>query len=357
MAIYIVLFCWICTSGYVFLIKFKNRRCFLFCSFFAMSLVIGLRGPTVGEDTQHYLEVFNNLATVTWPTIFTSGLHVVWDPMWKQTVEILYAIINKTIACFTNNGQVLLFTVATITCSLFARFIYRNTPDNVFIATIFVLCDSFFMGAFNGIRHMLALAIVINAYEYLEKKEYKKVLLIVLTACLVHNSAIAIMALFVVLLIKDTQLGLVAVCFTCVLVTLGFPFFSQVVSSAFPRYGVYFTKNYWSPNSLRGTLILWAVELWISVYFLVTKIRNRQEYTGILGLVLYITVELLGQHVVAIGRLTYYFRFFTVMLFPNFAGRLKREVKVLFYLVLVTLFALEYLSYASTPTRAYSFCW
>ena len=357
MTIYIVLFCWICISGYFFLRKIENQKLFMFSSFFAMSLVLGLRGPTVGEDTLHYLEVFSNLAHVSWPTYFTSGLYVVWDPVWKQTVEWLYAFLNKIIACFTDNGQVLLFVVATITCCLWARFIYRNLSTNVFFATIFVLCDSFFMGAFNGIRQMLALAIIINAYEYVEKKEYRKVLLIALIAFLIHNSSIAILALFAVLQIRDMRLGLLAVSLVSVLIVLGFPFLVEIVSSIFPRYEVYFRKNYWNPNSLRGTLILWAVEILIAAYILIKGIRNRREYAGIAGLILYISMELLGQQVVAIGRLTYFFRFFTVMLFPNFAERLPQKTKDLFYIALTALFAMEYLSYASTPSRQYSFYW
>jgi len=357
MQIYILLFSLICIFGYVFLLKCKDKKAFVVCSFFAMSLVLGLRGETVGEDTLHYLEVFDALSDLSWKTILTSGIHVVWDPIWNQKVELFYAILSKLISCFTGNGHVLIFVVSSLTCLLWGRFIYKNVYSHVFVATLFILCDSFFMGAFNAARQLLALAIIVNAYEFLASKEYGKILLISLTAFMVHNSAIVILLLYGLCTIGNRKSGVLLTCAAVVAVVLGFPLIIRIVSVVLPRYSVYFEVNYWAPNSLRGTLILWAVEIVISLCIFALGIKDQEEYSGIIGLLLYIAVELMGQRVVALGRLSYYFRFFTVMLFPSFIKRLVEESKLIFYFALITLFVMEYLSYAGTPFRTYSFLW
>ena len=36
----------------------QSRRIFLYLAFITMTIVLGLRGESVGEDTKHYLNVF-----------------------------------------------------------------------------------------------------------------------------------------------------------------------------------------------------------------------------------------------------------------------------------------------------------
>lgn len=55
-----------------------------------MALVIDLRGNLVGEDTQHYIDIFRMSKNISWKTVFTSGTDVVYDTAWgsEQSVEV-----------------------------------------------------------------------------------------------------------------------------------------------------------------------------------------------------------------------------------------------------------------------------
>lgn len=355
MTIYTCLIFAILFLGFIFLNQVKNKKYFLYSSFFLMFLVLALRGRNVGEDTNHYIFVFSIIRNLSWETVLTSLNGVVWDSLWGQSVEIGYGILNKLIGVFTSEGQVLIAVVAALTCWLFSRFIYRNLPEHVFIATIVILCDSLFMGAFNGIRQMLALAIVVNAYEYTQQKKIKMSLFVLLLGFFVHNSAIAIIPFLLLSQVKNKKAGVRYTIIGVATLLCSVPLLMIIVSRLLPRYAVYFSINYWEVNSLRGTLILWLFEIVMAVYLVCRKKITQDEYIGIIGLIMYITVEIMGQEIAAVGRLSYYYRFFTVFLFASFGKYLEKKSRYIYNGAFFFFMVMEYLSFARTPARLYEF--
>ena len=334
----------------------KNTRLFLFCSFFCMSLVLGLRGVNVGEDTRHYsVELFNIFENISWKTIFSSPKGVVWSA-YGEKIEPLFAILYKVVQVFTNNGQVFLFVVALITCWLFARFIYRNISDSVFFATLVFLCDALFMGSFNGIRQMMALSVTINCYEYMEKKEYGKVLILMLTGILIHNSAIIMGMLMLLFLFKNRRLGIIVIATSSFSLVVLMPIIARIVSKIIPKYSAYFNNNYWT-NEVHGVLLLWCFLIVICIFMFCTGIRDNEEFFGIIGAILYIVIELIGLKISAFTRISYYFRSYLMMLFPSCAKKINKDTRIIYYVVVFILLIAEYYRYACTPVRQYLFYW
>jgi len=356
MNIYIFLLILIVIYKILFLSEnsFKNKKYFLFLSFFTMALVLGLRGPCVGEDTVHYsVGVFNAFKDISWLTVLSHPLGVQWS-VWGESIEYLFAILYKVVQLFSDNGQVFLLVVALITCLLFACFIYINISDYVFFATIVFLCDALFMGSFNGIRQMLALSIAINAYAFMEKTDYKKGIFIIAIAFFVHASSILMLPFLCLHMIRNYKKGTMLIVTLAIAMMLGFSFIETIVSIVIPKYRIYFLENYWT-NSVRGTLILWVVLITLCLYVFKFGIKNKKEFFGMAGVILYITVEIIGLKIAVFTRISYFFRAFLMMFFPACGERFSNSSRTIYYLVIFVLLLLEYLSYASVPTRYYLF--
>ena len=333
-----------------------RKRLFLFCSFFCLTLVLGLRGVDVGEDTRHYsIELFEIFKGISWKQVLTSPTGTIWS-VWGEKIEFLFAVLYKVVQAFGGNGQTFIFVVAALTCGLFARFIYVNIPDNVFFATIIFICDSLFMGSFNGIRQMLSLSVAINSYDSMEKENYKKAILIYFIAFLIHKSSIVVALLLLLFLVKDKRLGVIYTFIGAVALSIGMPLVARVVSQIFPRYSSYFSNNYWS-NRLNGVLILWAVIILISTYIFIKGIKNNREYFGIIGTILYIAIEIIGLRIAAFTRIEYFFKAFLMMLFPACSEKFKKSSRKIYYAFIFLLIFAEYISYARTGYRKYSFFW
>lgn len=334
----------------------RKKREFLFCSFSCLALVLGLRGVHVGEDTYHYsVELFDIFKRISWTQVLTSPTGTVWS-VWGERIEYLFALLYKVVQLFGGSGQTFIFIVAALTCAFFARFIYVNISKHVFFATIVFICDSLFMGSFNGIRQMLALSIAINAYDSMESKNYKRAALIFVTAFFVHKSTIIMPLLFLIFLVKDKRRGVIYTAAGTLAISISIPFVTRLVSTILPRYASYFTNNYWN-SRLNGVLILWVVIILISLYIFMKGIKTNQEYFGIIGTILYIGVEIIGLRISAFTRIEYFFKAFLMMLFPACSERISKRMRIFYYVFVFTLLFFEYLSASRIEYRQYSFFW
>ena len=136
MTIYIIELCTVLLLGVCMQRKYINKKIFVFLSFAIMALVLGLRGNDVGEDTNHFIDIFNYSRNVSWKTVFTSGTDTIYNTVWgiDLSVETGYMLLNKIVGVFTNNGQWLIFIVAVLTCWLIGKFILDNSTSP-FLAT------------------------------------------------------------------------------------------------------------------------------------------------------------------------------------------------------------------------------
>ena len=106
---------------------------FLFFSFGLMTLVLGLRGANVGEDTKMYLNIAERVTNITWRDVFSSFPTSQWGYIsygmlsgFSEQTETLFLAYCKIIMCIFHNAQVVLFITAVITNVLIAKFILDN---------------------------------------------------------------------------------------------------------------------------------------------------------------------------------------------------------------------------------------
>ena len=339
----------------------QSKKIFLFLSFATMSVVLGLRGDDVGEDTRHYLHVFNCASNVKWSQMIHSvGMRTAYytDPFgYTDTIENGFLALAKFVHLFTDDGHVFLFVVAVITCSLFARFIYDNC-EKVILPTYIFLCESMFMLAFNGARQILACAIAVQAYTLIKKKRWKSAAVVLLLAALIHNTALVGVVVFLIMRIKPQKeyktfkYAIVATIASPFIVLLG----QTILVKIFPRYAGYFLTNFWT-NSLGGIVFLWIIEFALILIAYRRQFRTENSFASSCLVLLYLAFELMGLQITMFSRIGWFFRVYLMIFFPSCSAYFTKKTWQLIQFGLMILMFLLYLSYARIPAREYSFCW
>lgn len=358
MSVYIILLILILILGLLAIDKnYRTKpKVFLFLSFTLMILVVGLRGSTVGEDTKSYMNMFRVIQNTNWHDLFNNGISFAWT-QWGESVEILFAILNKVISLFTDEAQYSLFIVALISFVLIARFIYINMPEHYFFGTIIVLCNGVFMSSFNASRQILALSIVINAYQLFEEKKYIRIGIIFLIGFLMHNSSVLLLPLFILSRTENRKKAVTITAIFALFSSSLIPLFATIVSRLFPIYSVYFQKTFWE-NSINGILFLWIAEIAVCCLYFFMGIDNEYELLANLAVILSIAVSIISLKVSVFSRITVYFSFFNILLFPLALEKLTaRNTKIAYTCLVFALVFMQYFSAASIESRQYMFFW
>ena len=365
MTVYISLLVFVFLCGTI-LVIFQNsksaRILFLFLAFLSCTLVIGLRGYNVGEDTLHYITIFNSADNVSLGQIFTSkGFRTPFytdNYGFTDSIEGGFLIWCKFIRLFSNNIQVYFLLTSGLTCFLFAKFIYDNCKDDVFFPTLVFLCESTFMMSFNLVREMLACAIVVQSYNLFINKHLYKGLMCILIASLIHNTAL-ISLIWVPILIYKPQDRTKFFKYTALL-SFALPIMSLAfqgpITKLFPRYTAYYTTNFWG-STLGKSAILLVIEL-VAIIFMYKKnfiVQNSAKLS--LLTIIYIAFELGGLKVVMLSRIALYFRAYLMLFFNKWFDYYNSNFKFLLKIIIGILLILLYISYASTSSRAYTFFW
>ena len=362
MAVYIVEILFVLFVGGLLYSKKISRKTFLTLSFFMMALILGLRGENVGEDTAHYIDVFERVNYISWKTLFTSGTDVVYETIWNvdRSMEVGYLLLNKIIRIFTSNAQWLLIIVAFATCFLMAKFVYDNCKK-VFLPTYIILCESFYMQSFNLARQTLAISVGLQAYTILKENKKNSIIKAIATifiAFLFHKSAIILLLLIPLWLIKDDRKWMTYIIMGSVISPFLITALSKLILIVVPRYAGYFENNYWN-TSVGGVAVLWIIELFEIIY-ICRKYKNndgKEVFIATVCTILYVSLELVALKFTVFTRITLYFRIFLIFLFPYFAKYLLKSTRLIYQIGLIGILTIFFLRYASTPARLYYFFW
>lgn len=364
MLVYFVLLIMIFFYGF-FLYRFpkskKIKIAFLVLVLGTCTLILGLRNDSVGEDTKHYIDVFEksqyvSLSDIVSSTNFRTGYYTN-EYGYTDTIENGFLLWCKFVHLFTNSGQVFTFLNAAISCFLFGKFIYDNA-QKVFLPTLVFVCESMFMNLFNGQRQLMAVAIGLQAYTLLKKRRIKEAVIVLLFATFIHNIIIVMFVLVPIMMInmKSEKTFFRWAIALPVLSPLFIYLGQKIIISLFPRYTLYFSINYWQ-NTLGKSAILIMLEL--SGILVMYTYGFKVKYSSKIAVfvLLFICFELMGLRIAAIGRVGLCFRPFLMLYYNQILLYVRKRYRLLVEIAIITLLILFYYSYASNPVRLYSFFW
>lgn len=196
--IYGLLLIWVVWLCYLNATNRISKRAFVCLAFFAMTLVVGLRGGAVGEDTSTYLQIAMAAKNMSWQELLAGYPATVWRHISYgiygddfSRIETGYLLFNKVVVSIFGTTQSVLFANALVTHAFLAKFILDNaeTKQEVTWGVFVFLCESLFFNEFNATRQILAMAIALQSFYYFRNARYKKGLLFIFLAWNVHQTA------------------------------------------------------------------------------------------------------------------------------------------------------------------------
>ena len=189
MAYYIILFVITAVLAWTNSGNTKKSK-FIFFSFcFSLALFVGLADMLGGYDRYIYSEVFQSMHENVVKGILFSEEFIMYFGK-----EPVFGLVNDLIAFFTPNRYVFILVYTIFLYMVYAVSFYRYTRNPFFALLIFESLMFFF--TFTYLRQVLAAGVIWLAIPFVSQRKFKKYLLFVVLATLIHNSAAYMILLF-----------------------------------------------------------------------------------------------------------------------------------------------------------------
>ena len=189
MAYYIILFVITTVLAWFYAGNTKVPKSLFFSFCLSIGLFVGLADMLGGYDRYIYSEVFQDMhENVTKGVLFSEEFLSFFGK------EPVYGLINDFIAFFTPNRYIFILVYTLFLYIVYAANFYRYTKNPFFALLIFEGLMFFF--TFTYLRQVLAAGIVWFAIPYVAQRSFKKYLLFIVLATLIHNSAAYMILLY-----------------------------------------------------------------------------------------------------------------------------------------------------------------
>ena len=189
MAYYLVLFLFTAILAWAHNGETKVSKSFFFAFCLCIGLFVGLADMLGGYDRYIYSEVFERMhESISEGVVFSQSFLSFFGK------EPVYGLINDLIAFFTPNRYVFILVYTLALYVVYAINFYKNTKNPFFALLIFEGLMFFF--TFTYLRQVLAAGIIWLAIPYVTHRKFKKYLLFVMLATLIHNSAAYMILLY-----------------------------------------------------------------------------------------------------------------------------------------------------------------
>ncbi len=155
-----------------------------------LSMLAALRGDTVGTDVRTYVIRYFSYAGIE--NNFFSFIRA----FKADSVELLYMLLNWTVARFTDNVRVWYFFIEFWDMSFIIAFLWENRKKYSLPMGAFVMMMMFYNISFNAVRQMMAISVCLYSFSAARDKKLKKFIILMFIAILIHRSTVILLATY-----------------------------------------------------------------------------------------------------------------------------------------------------------------
>lgn len=217
-------------------IPFKPNKVFVVGALLSLILISGLRA-NIG-DTYFYKHIYE-INDFTWEYV-------------SAQKDIGFGLLQMLLQKISDDPQIMIFTTALITNILIISVLMKYS--RMFeLSTYVYITGGLFLISMNGIRQVLAAAIIFTATKYLIEGNWMKYFFIVFLASLFHQSALVLIPIFFIVRYKAWSKATYILLFFSIIVVIGYDQFSSLLFSAIEdtQYGHYSEFQEGGANILR----------------------------------------------------------------------------------------------------------
>ena len=189
MVYYVILFFMTTILAWIYTCNTKVSKPLFFSFCLCIGLFVGLADMLGGYDRYIYCEAFETMHENVIKGVFFSEEFISFFGK-----EPVYGLINDAIAFFTPNRYVFILLYTLLLYVVYAINFYRYTKNPFFALLVFEGLMFFF--TFTYLRQVLAAGVIWLSITYVAHRKFKKYLLFVVLATLIHNSAVYMILLY-----------------------------------------------------------------------------------------------------------------------------------------------------------------
>jgi len=189
MAYYIILFALTTLLAWVYTGNTKVSKFLFFFFCLCLGLFVGLADMLGGYDRYIYSEVFQSMQENVMKGNLLSEEFITYFGK-----EPIFGLINDVIAYFTPNRYIFILAYTLLLYMVYAFNFYRYMENPFFALLVFEGLMFFF--TFTYLRQVLAAGVIWLAIPYVAQRNFKKYLLFIVLATLIHNSAAYMLLLY-----------------------------------------------------------------------------------------------------------------------------------------------------------------
>lgn len=321
-----------------------------YCGIVALQwiLISGLRDWSVGADTFAYSESFERVKAMSWGSVLGDVYRYLF--LGLDTKDPGYEVFTKVFQIFFKDYQMYLLVIALLFMTLMALWIYRNSSSP---CTSFILFSTLFYSfyAITGHRQTIATALMSFAgYELVKKRKFWRFCAVTFVSYLIHKSSLVFVPVYFLARVPVTM-GYMILCAVVIVVMAVFGKSLYGPVALWLGYGEH-QVDYAEGGAELYALLL--IALCMVVWILYPRIRERRDDAPLLFHINAMTL-LTGLFVIqnqGFMRIQQYFSLFIMITVPEIINTIKREYRLLVYLV----FGAIMIAYLIHNNPEYSFC-
>lgn len=282
----------------------RRKKIIITCALFLL-LFLGLRSMYIGSiDCVRYSNLWQRVSQMDFAEFiqFTKTARTeIGFLLWEWGLSHIFA---STQALFWLHGLIIVVCISI--------YLFRNSDDILLSYTMFI-CLELMCFMMQGLRQAIAMSICIVSIKYIQERKLIKFVLMVLFACLFHQTAVVFLVLYFVYGLQvNSKTVLISMVTICVLLALS----NQIIGIA----NDIFDRDYTDSVSSGGFVSVAIYILIIAFAILSTKNTERDIdfsfffFMTLFGATVYV-MRYFGTR--AAERISYYFMFGQMIVLPK----------------------------------------
>ena len=228
--------------------RYLNRKALLALGFSYLCFLAMFRGAACGNDTENYREFFQKVVTQ----------RDLWYAVQHTSFEPLFTALTFLLSRLTRDPQILFVVTALFSFAVSGRFFARYSQAPCFSLYLFFTLQIFDF-YISGIRQAIAIAVLLLAYEALDKGHNVRSLLLILLAGLFHRTAWLWFPVFFLLRIRRRRTFVWVTGLSGMVCLVGARYLVRVIAAIVPRYQLYFGSSYLQSGAKLSLMLYFLV--------------------------------------------------------------------------------------------------
>ena len=229
--------------------------------------------------------------------------------------------------------------IALIICGFIYAAIWQNSVNPILSVYLLFATGVYFDG-YNALRQYIAVAIIVYAYKYMLKEDFKKYLIAVVIAFVFHYSAVIAIPLY---FIRYFKADFKRACLSALGCIVGGMIFYKLVSFilSFTRYKYFLTSVEWEAQTQTSAILFTSVISIITYGYIALKKKTISESFQVMMniQVLPWCIALLSMTIPITWRVLYYVLPFEIFYIPAFLQEVKsKNARMVFLSVFIVMY-------------------